>query len=157
MRDSTFLLQECAKARARSSHPTISAYVLKQRSGRTSEEPGKTCAQAALRAVAQPKRLDTNRKQELRAQAPDPELGTQPGERPAPRMQRNVRTSVQTNKSLAPDLQSSPQDCSVGLVVIARGKHPVPSRTRPLSPVAPMVLRLKTWESRSPPDQIALK
>ena len=31
-------------------------------------------------------------------------------------------------------------------------KHPVPSRTRPLSAVAPMVLRLKTWESRSPPN-----
>ena len=41
----------------------------------------------------------------------------------------------------------------VGLVATARGKHPIPSRTRPLSPVAPMVLRLKTWESRSPPDQ----
>ena len=39
----------------------------------------------------------------------------------------------------------------LGLVVIARAKHPVPSRTRPLSAVAPMVLRLKTWESRSPP------
>ena len=39
-----------------------------------------------------------------------------------------------------------------GLVVIARAKHPIPSRTRPLSAVAPMVLRLKTWESRSPPD-----
>ena len=43
---------------------------------------------------------------------------------------------------------------SAGLVATARGKHPIPSRTRPLSPVAPMVLRLKTWESRSPPDQI---
>ena len=42
---------------------------------------------------------------------------------------------------------------SEGLVVTARGKHPIPSRTRPLSSVAPMVLRLKTWESRSPPDQ----
>ena len=40
----------------------------------------------------------------------------------------------------------------LGLVVIARAKHPVPSRTRPLSAVAPMVLRLKTWESRSPPN-----
>src|SRR5690606_7604284 len=39
-----------------------------------------------------------------------------------------------------------------GLVVIARAKHPIPSRTRPLSAVAPMVLRLKTWESRSPPN-----
>ena len=39
-----------------------------------------------------------------------------------------------------------------GLVDIARAKHPIPSRTRPLSAVAPMVLRLKTWESRSPPN-----
>ena len=39
-----------------------------------------------------------------------------------------------------------------GLVVIAQAKHPVPSRTRPLSAVAPMVLRLKTWESRSLPN-----
>src|SRR5690606_24233271 len=41
-----------------------------------------------------------------------------------------------------------------GLVATARGKHPVPSRTRPLSPAAPMVLRLKTRESRSPPDHM---
>ena len=40
----------------------------------------------------------------------------------------------------------------LGLVVIARAKHPIPSRTRQLSAVAPMVLRLKTWESRSPPN-----
>ena len=39
-----------------------------------------------------------------------------------------------------------------GLVAIAQAKHPVPSRTRPLSAVAPMVLRLKAWESRSPPN-----
>ena len=38
-----------------------------------------------------------------------------------------------------------------GLVTMARAKHPVPSRTRPLSALAPMVLRLKTWESRSLP------
>ena len=39
-----------------------------------------------------------------------------------------------------------------GLVVIATTKHPIPSRTRPLRAVTPMVLRLKTWESRSPPN-----
>ena len=39
-----------------------------------------------------------------------------------------------------------------GLVVIARAKHPIPSRTRPLSAAAPMVLRPKTRESRSPPN-----
>jgi hypothetical protein len=39
-----------------------------------------------------------------------------------------------------------------GLVVIAQVKHPVPSRTRQLSTVAPMVLRLKAWESRSLPN-----
>ena len=42
----------------------------------------------------------------------------------------------------------------LGLVVIARAKHPDPFRTRPLSAVAPMVLRLKTWESRSPPNLV---
>ena len=40
----------------------------------------------------------------------------------------------------------------IGLVIIARVKHPVPSRTRPLSTVAPMVLHLKVWESRSSPN-----
>lgn len=29
--------------------------------------------------------------------------------------------------------------------------HPVPSRTRKLSPLAPMVLRCSPWESRTPP------
>ena len=29
--------------------------------------------------------------------------------------------------------------------------HPVPSRTRKLSPLAPMVLRMSPWESRTPP------
>ena len=38
-----------------------------------------------------------------------------------------------------------------GLVVIARSLHPIPFRTRPLNSSAPMVLRLKTWESRSLP------
>ena len=40
---------------------------------------------------------------------------------------------------------------SADLVVMAGVPHPIPSRTRPLSPPAPMVLRLKTWESRSLP------
>ena len=38
-----------------------------------------------------------------------------------------------------------------GLVAIARSLNPIPSRTRPLNSSAPMVLCLKTWESRSPP------
>ena len=42
--------------------------------------------------------------------------------------------------------------CSTGLVALARAKHPIPSRTRPLSAAAPMVLRPKTRESRSPPN-----
>src|SRR5438067_7819616 len=41
--------------------------------------------------------------------------------------------------------------CFAGLVVIAGEFHPIPFRTRPLKPPAPMVLRLKTRESRSPP------
>ena len=39
-----------------------------------------------------------------------------------------------------------------GLAAIARLKHSIPFRTRPLSTVAPMVLRLKAWESRSLPN-----
>src|SRR6185437_12703274 len=38
-----------------------------------------------------------------------------------------------------------------GLVVLAEEFHPIPFRTRPLKPPAPMVLRLKPRESRSLP------
>ena len=41
--------------------------------------------------------------------------------------------------------------CFAGLVALARSLNPIPSRTRPLNSSAPMVLCLKTWESRSPP------
>ena len=41
--------------------------------------------------------------------------------------------------------------CFAGLVALARGPNPIPFRTRPLNPSAPMVLSLKAWESRSPP------
>jgi hypothetical protein len=37
-------------------------------------------------------------------------------------------------------------------VTTAEGPHPFPSRTRPLSPPAPMVLGVIPWESRSLPD-----
>ena len=43
----------------------------------------------------------------------------------------------------------------LGLVIIAPAKHPIPSRTRPLSAVALMVLRLKTWESKSSPNLVS--
>ena len=35
-------------------------------------------------------------------------------------------------------------------VVLAEGVHPIPFRTRQLSPPAPMVLRQPPWESRTP-------
>ena len=38
-----------------------------------------------------------------------------------------------------------------GLVALAKWPDPIPSRTRPSNASAPMVLCLKTWESRSPP------
>ncbi len=38
-----------------------------------------------------------------------------------------------------------------GLVALARRSDPIPSRTRPSNALAPMVLCLKTWESRSSP------
>ena len=37
------------------------------------------------------------------------------------------------------------------LVIIAKGPHPIPFRTRKLSPSAPMVLCLKIWKSRTLP------
>ena len=37
------------------------------------------------------------------------------------------------------------------LVAMPEGPHPIPSRTRSLSPPGSMVLRLKAWESRSLP------
>src|SRR5271168_1674556 len=39
----------------------------------------------------------------------------------------------------------------VDLVVLPEGPHPIPFRTRSLSPPGPMVLRLKARESRSSP------
>ena len=39
----------------------------------------------------------------------------------------------------------------VDLVAMPEGPHPIPFRTRSLSPPGPMVLRLKARESRSPP------
>ena len=41
--------------------------------------------------------------------------------------------------------------CSVDLVAMSEVPHPIPFRTRSLSPPEPMVLRLKARESRSPP------
>ena len=57
--------------------------------------------------------------------------------------------------SLLPDIRiRDPEICCLsfaGLVVIAGSLNPIPSRTRPLNFPAPMVLSLKTWESRSLP------
>ena len=36
-------------------------------------------------------------------------------------------------------------------MIIAKGLHPIPFRTRKSSPSAPMVLCLKTWKSRTLP------
>ena len=43
------------------------------------------------------------------------------------------------------------------LVIFAKGPHPIPSRTRKLSPSAPMVLCLKTWKSRTLPGLKIMK
>ena len=59
---------------------------------------------------------------------------------------------VKQNYTLMLTLYKNKARFFLGLVVIARAKHPIPSRSRQLSAVAPMVLRLKTWESRSPPN-----
>src|SRR6185369_16141043 len=51
----------------------------------------------------------------------------------------------------APTMTSSQRIVFVDLVVLPGGPHPIPFRTRSLSPPGPMVLRLKARESRSPP------
>ena len=40
-------------------------------------------------------------------------------------------------------------------MIIAEVSHPIPFRTRPLNPLAPMILRLKTRESRSSPAPLS--
>ena len=67
--------------------------------------------------------------------------------RPAPPHPGSTPRSSVTQSRLASRL-------FLGLVVIARAKHPIPSRSRQLSAVAPMVLHLKVWESRSPPNLV---
>lgn len=42
----------------------------------------------------------------------------------------------------------------VDLVSIACGNHPTPSRTRPWNRSALMILRLKTWKSKSSPNRL---
>ena len=42
-------------------------------------------------------------------------------------------------------------------MIIAKGPYPIPSRTRKSSPSAPMVLCLKTWESRTLPGLKIMK
>jgi hypothetical protein len=50
-----------------------------------------------------------------------------------------------------PDMDVFTRIGFVDLVVLPGGPHPIPFRTRSLSPSGPMVLRLKARESRSPP------
>src|SRR5262245_64944226 len=51
------------------------------------------------------------------------------------------------------DRELQPHPFFAGLVVLAGEFHPIPFRTRPLKPPAPMVLRVNTRESRSSPGQ----
>ena len=55
-----------------------------------------------------------------------------------------------TTRTYAPP-PSEPETIFAGLVAFARRQDPIPSRTRPSNVSAPMVLCLKTRESRSPP------
>ena len=43
------------------------------------------------------------------------------------------------------------------LAIIAKGQYPIPFRTRKSSPSAPMILCLKTWESRTLPGLKIMK
>ena len=63
---------------------------------------------------------------------------------------KNMRKQTWNNTDVRRTI--NPPRLFLGLVVIADAKLPIPSRTRPISASTPMVLRLKTWESRSPPN-----
>src|ERR1700724_660666 len=66
------------------------------------------------------------------------------------RLRREVLgSSPRTARSLRERLLQIPS--FAGLVVLAGSLNPIPSRTRPLNFPAPMVVRLKTRESRSLP------
>ena len=65
------------------------------------------------------------------------------------------RSSLATRRVVEPVAHSATKTLAsvsfAGLVALARSLNPIPSRTRPLNSSAPMVLCLKTWESRSSP------
>ncbi len=128
-------------ARGRARRPTRSP----ARTGQDSAAPGKTVSSRQVTGIrrlgrAQADPAITRHRGESARHRHDPPLG-----RPTPAGHRMPHTaSPRPNRARPGGFQ--------GLVATARGKHPVPSRTRPLSPAAPMVLRLKTRESRSPPD-----
>ena len=85
----------------------------------------------------------------------EPSMVRRPGLDPGPLAdQRNIATGPGSSPGL-PCADLTRTACFFfGLVDIARAKHPIPSRTRPLSAAAPMVLRPKTRESRSLPSLI---
>ena len=56
-----------------------------------------------------------------------------------------------SNESMSDMLEFAPLPVSADPVVMAGVPHPIPFRTRSLSPLALMVLRLKAWESKSLP------
>ena len=62
---------------------------------------------------------------------------------------RTVRLRTDAVTSVA--LYSRNSVVFAGPVALAGSFHPIPFRTRSLKSPAPMVLRLKAWESRSPP------
>ena len=68
-----------------------------------------------------------------------------------------VRKTILLRKSLQPQPAQAPGSLIgtvlsfAGLVALAKWPDPIPSRTRPSNASAPMVLCLKTWESRSSP------
>jgi hypothetical protein len=65
---------------------------------------------------------------------------------------RSTRQRVR-GRSMREHVRKINEASFAGLVVLAGEFHPIPFRTRPLKPPAPMVLRLKPRESRSLPVQ----
>src|SRR3954470_14847496 len=68
-------------------------------------------------------------------------------------MQMRLRSDIRCllHKMLGPPKKQTNSILFADLVAMPGVPHPIPFRTRSLSPPGPMVLRLKARESRSPP------
>src|SRR5690606_38527544 len=79
-----------------------------------------------------------------------PSLALRRGGAHAPGSSRRSSGSAPEASRSEPEPKSRKMCFSPTLWLLRGAQDPIPSRTRPSNPSAPMVLSLKTWESRSP-------